>query len=149
MDINSVFFLSFHRVETSSQGTNSYVQPQKTNNVQNNKNYYNSTNNQAYDPTQYDSYYSIYDEDVELYRDVDYSQPQYNTQKPSIQQQSTYRPTTQSTQQPPQRETYITQTQQPPQQQQTQQPIYERPSQVYNEDYSDDELIAQVSVYIF
>ncbi|XP_067008814.2 uncharacterized protein Cda5 [Anabrus simplex] len=33
---------------------------------------YNSS--QQYEPAQYDQYYSLYDEDVELYRDVDYSQ---------------------------------------------------------------------------
>lgn len=40
--------------------------------AQNNRNYYNTTSNSnpGYDQQQYDNYYSIYDDDVELYRDV-------------------------------------------------------------------------------
>ena len=42
------------------------VQPQRNN-------YYNTTSGagqQQYDPNQFDAYYSVYDEDVDLYRDV-------------------------------------------------------------------------------
>lgn len=68
-------------METSSQGTNVYQQqqqPQKTNAAaieppQNNRNYYNTTaaNSQRYnEPQTYDNYYSVYDDDADLYRDV-------------------------------------------------------------------------------
>lgn len=94
----------------------------------------------------------MYDEDVELYRDIgereddhfykikylkkkknsaDYGQ-QYTTvtQKPI---QSTYRPSTVSTQPPPPRETYV-----------KQEPVYEqRPVNSYNPEY-DEALISQV-----
>lgn len=58
-----------YRVETSSPAPSRYVpeQPQKTVLSQSNKNYYNTSN---YDPSGYDSYYAVYDDDVELYRDV-------------------------------------------------------------------------------
>nr|CAD7402610.1 unnamed protein product [Timema cristinae] len=58
---------------------------------------------QKYEPTQYDPYYNLYDEDVELYRDVDYGQlssnagPSSNTQYRS---QSPYK----QVPQPPQQE---------------------------------------------
>lgn len=56
------------RVETSSPAPSRYIpeQPQKTVHNQN-KNYYNTSN---YDPSAFDQYYAVYDEDVELYRDV-------------------------------------------------------------------------------
>ncbi|XP_055711617.1 uncharacterized protein LOC129806847 isoform X3 [Phlebotomus papatasi] len=133
-----------YRVESSSPASNSYVQPQKVN-AQNTRNYYNTTQGQ-YD--QYDPYAYVYDEDVELYRDVDYGQ-QYNgnnNQKP--QHQSTYRPpiitsptpatvsptpTHSSTYAPVQahRDAYV---HQQPQQ-------YERPAQVYTTDYEDDDVL--------
>lgn len=81
------FYFSIYdfRLETSSRApSNNYVeqqkqqqqqqqqqerQPQKT--VQNNRNYYNTSNIGYNNPSsQYDAYYSVYDDDVELYRDV-------------------------------------------------------------------------------
>lgn len=56
---------SLYRVEQSSPAPNNY-QPQKTIITQQ-KNYYNTTN---FNPPQYDPYYSLYDDDVEIYRDV-------------------------------------------------------------------------------
>ncbi|CAO1405303.1 unnamed protein product [Diamesa hyperborea] len=129
-----------YRVEQSSTASINYnVQPQKTQNIQQqNKNYYNTSN---YNPSQYDPYYSIYDDDVEIYRDVDYSN-QYQ-QKPT--QSSTFRPsTTQQTQTlppkpqttPPQRETYVIQTQKPQQN-------YHQTNIYSSADY-DDALVAQL-----
>jgi len=120
-------------VETSSP-SNTYVQSPKTVLTQNNnnKNFYNTTNQD-----QYDSYYSIYDDDSDLYRDIDYGQ-QYNTnsQKTPI-VQSTYRPnivtsTVAPPPPPPQREIQYHQPQQP------QQNIYQKPAQnVYQAEYDD------------
>ncbi|XP_053697662.1 mucin-5AC-like [Sabethes cyaneus] len=87
-----------NRVETSSPAPSRYNndQQQKTVLSQSSKNYYNTSN---YDPSAYDNYFAVYDEDVELYRDVEY-QPQYNQnnqqssqppQRPTV--SSTYRPT--------------------------------------------------------
>ncbi|XP_037032249.1 mucin-5AC isoform X2 [Bradysia coprophila] len=123
-----------NRVEQSTQSPTVYIQQPSSRPIpqNNNRNYYNTTNSNAgySNPSQFDSYYSVYDEDVELYRDIDYGQ-QYTTvtQKPI---QSTYRPSTVSTQSPP-RETYV-----------KQEPVYEqRPVSSYNPDY-DEALIAQL-----
>lgn len=132
------------RVESSSTSPNSQQKAAY------NKNYYNASN--TYNPPSYDSYYTVYDDDVELYRDsgmkiflytsentqkekklLDYQpQPQYNSNKQTV--SSTYRPTvvtpsTLSTQ----RESYATQ---------RPQTTYHASSPVY--DY-DDALVAQVS----
>lgn len=64
----------FSRVETSSNAPvqNSYTTRPKVVQPQRNS-YYNTTSTQQqqqYDPNQFDAYYSVYDEDVDLYRDV-------------------------------------------------------------------------------
>ncbi|XP_063701233.1 uncharacterized protein LOC134831435 [Culicoides brevitarsis] len=114
------------RVESSSPASTS--QQKSTYN----KNYYNASNN--YQPANYDNYYTVYDDDVELYRDNDYQPPQtqYNQNKQTV--SSTYRPTpsvtpsTLSTQ----RESYATQ---------RPQTTYQSSSPLY--DY-DDALVAQL-----
>lgn len=58
-----------YRVESSTPNPNVYVQSKPVA-PQGNRNYYNTTNQGYNNPTQYDSYYSVYDDDVELYRDV-------------------------------------------------------------------------------
>ncbi|KAG4072799.1 hypothetical protein HA402_009622 [Bradysia odoriphaga] len=62
------------RVEQSTQSPTVYIQQPSSRPIpqNNNRNYYNTTNsNQGYsNPSQFDSYYSVYDEDVELYRDI-------------------------------------------------------------------------------
>lgn len=135
------------RVEPSSQTPVSYNQPQRQQiQTQNNRNYYNTTSSQGYnDPHQYDNYYSIYDDDVELYRDVDYAQ-QYSTTTKSTSKPSTYRTPTTTTSAPvPQRESYYVQKPQYERQPQTQPPQQPAPTQqIYSDDYSDDELIAQI-----
>ncbi|GAB0091855.1 mucin-5AC [Sergentomyia squamirostris] len=136
-----------NRVEASSPATNSYVQPQKVN-AQNTRNYYNTTQGQydAYDPYSY-----VYDEDVELYRDVDYSQQynQNNNQKPHQVHQSTYRPAIATSSSPATASPVPTHSSTPyaPVQahrdayvhQQPQQ--YEHPAQVYSTDYEDDDVL--------
>lgn len=62
-----IFFVI--RVESSSISTNAYNPQKIQTTTQNNRNYYNASQ-QGYEPQQYDSYYSVYDDDVELYRDV-------------------------------------------------------------------------------
>jgi hypothetical protein len=61
-------FLFFNnaRVEQSSPAPNSFNIPQKTQITQN-KNYYNTSNNYN---SNFDSFYPVYDDDVEIYRDV-------------------------------------------------------------------------------
>lgn len=54
-------------MEQSSPAPNSYNIPQKTQ-IQQNKNYYNTTNNNNNNYNSYDPYYAIYDE--EIYGDV-------------------------------------------------------------------------------
>ncbi|XP_046999372.1 uncharacterized protein LOC124615457 isoform X7 [Schistocerca americana] len=115
-----------YRVEPS----NSY-QPQPQSAVPTNPTIYNSS--QQYDTAaQYDPYYNNYDEDVELYRDIDYGQytgSQNNQQQPYRGNQNTYKTAPQPT--APQRtNSYVqpsyssqdvyTQQQQPQQQQQQQ-----------------------------
>lgn len=64
-------------METSSnapaQNTYTVQRPKVAQQPQRN-NYYNTTSGpgqqQHYDPNQFDAYYSVYDEDVDLYRDV-------------------------------------------------------------------------------
>lgn len=152
------------------------VEPNSNTHQNNIRNYYNmtSTLNHAYEPqsspprqqqqslpplppppqSSYDSYYSVYDDDIDLYRDVEYNHQQqqqqqhtqqYRPQQPirnnggiKIQQQSTYRPsevlTTPTPQVPSLRETYISK------------PLPQKPHQqslIYNTDY-DEDLIAQV-----
>lgn len=65
--LSLVIFVScgLHRVESSSQLPSA---------PENNRNYYNATSNQEYNnPTQYNSYFSVYDDEAEdtgdLYRD--------------------------------------------------------------------------------
>ncbi|XP_073825919.1 chitin deacetylase-like 5 isoform X24 [Musca autumnalis] len=96
----------------------------------------------------YDNYYSVYDDDIDLYRDIEYQQQQQHQQQQQQYQQpirqSTYRPldvfTTPAPQSAP-RETYKPQPQPPRQQERptytNQQPL------VYNSDY-DEDLIAQI-----
>uniref|UniRef100_A0A336LSX4 CSON003767 protein n=1 Tax=Culicoides sonorensis TaxID=179676 RepID=A0A336LSX4_CULSO len=109
-----------------------------------NKNYYNTSNsnNNNYNPSNYDSYYTVYDDDVELYRDSGYQsqpqpqpQPQYNQNQNKQTYSSTYRPTvvTQSTLST-QRESYATQ---------RPQTTYHASSPVYDV-YDDDALVAQL-----
>ncbi|XP_055644926.1 mucin-2 isoform X2 [Toxorhynchites rutilus septentrionalis] len=133
-----------NRVETSSPAPapSRYIpeQPQKTvhHSSQSSKNYYNTS---SYDPSGYDYYYAVNDDDVELYRDVEY-QPQYNQNNQQSPQQpqkaivsSTYRPTVVTTIAPTsQREpsTYVTSPRTTYQQ---------RPS--YQADY-DDALVSQL-----
>ncbi|KAK7866558.1 hypothetical protein R5R35_010407 [Gryllus longicercus] len=57
-------------------------------------------NSQQYDTSQYDPYYSIYDEDVELYRDVDYTQYTGNQGQTNNQQFRGQSPYKQAPQQP-------------------------------------------------
>uniref|UniRef100_A0A1B0CKK7 Putative mucin-5ac-like protein n=1 Tax=Lutzomyia longipalpis TaxID=7200 RepID=A0A1B0CKK7_LUTLO len=145
-----------NRVESSSPASNSYIQPQKVN-TQNTRNYYNTTQGQ-YD--QYDPYSYVYDDEVELYRDVeffanspawslDYSQQYSGNTNQKPQHQSTYRPAIISSSTPttasptpthsstpyapvqPHRDAYV---HQQPQQ-------YERPAQVYTPDYEDDDVL--------
>lgn len=131
MKLNYLFFslpVNCRRVETSSIAPvqNSYTTRPKV--VQPPRNtYYNTTNaNPQYDPNQFDAYYSVYDEDADLYRDVgeywpglepnggsagrtvlvtnkcissvatDYGQ-QYNPNSQRPEVQSTYRPVTTTT----------------------------------------------------
>ncbi|XP_059617787.1 mucin-2 [Phlebotomus argentipes] len=134
-----------NRVESSSPASNSYVQPQKVN-TQNTRNYYNTTQGQ-YD--QYDPYAYVYDDDVELYRDVDYGQ-QYNgqnNQKPQV-HQSTYRPSIITSSTPATASPAPTHSSTPYAPVQAhrdayvpQQPQYERPAQVYTTDYEDDDVL--------
>ncbi|PNF19314.1 hypothetical protein B7P43_G07308 [Cryptotermes secundus] len=85
-----------HRVEPSVTPV-TYAQQQAVQ-VPANANVYN--NSQRYSPTQYDPYYNIYDEDVEIYRDVDYTQfpsnqgsrqTNANNQQPQYRGQSPYK----------------------------------------------------------
>lgn len=144
----------FRRVEQSSPSPNSYNIPQKTQ-IQQNKNYYNTSNGSNNYNSYSDPYYTIYDD--EIYGDVgeandfiitlvlhkltdfylaDYSN-QFNNQQKAT-QSSTYRPSTTQTPKTfapkPQTQstTYLTQTQ---------------PPKTYNQqiyDY-DEALVAQVS----
>lgn len=59
-------FFNF-RVELSSHNPNIYTQPPSNKN--NNRNYYNVSDQGYKQPSAYDAYYPIYDEDVELYHD--------------------------------------------------------------------------------
>ncbi|XP_049833072.1 uncharacterized protein LOC126274364 isoform X9 [Schistocerca gregaria] len=132
------------RVEPS----NSY-QPQPQSAVPTNPTIYNSS--QQYDTAaQYDPYYNNYDEDVELYRDIDYGQytgSQNNQQQPYRGNQNTYKTAPQPT--APQRtNSYVqpsyssqdiyTQQQQPQQQQQQQQQQQDY-SDSYNTQLSDEQ----------
>lgn len=63
----------FNRVETSSQTPAPIFGQQPKSITQNReRNYYNTTSNQGFQnpSSQFDSYYSVYDDDVELYRDI-------------------------------------------------------------------------------
>ncbi|KAK4871696.1 hypothetical protein RN001_015820 [Aquatica leii] len=51
---------------------------------------YNNTNH--YDSSRYDSYYALYDDDVDIYKDVEYAQ-HYNNEPPSPSPKQTYRGT--------------------------------------------------------
>lgn len=58
-------------MEQSTQTPTVYIQQPSSRPIpQNNRNYYNTTNQGYSNPSQFDSYYSVYDEDVELYRDI-------------------------------------------------------------------------------
>ncbi|KAL7030634.1 hypothetical protein ACKWTF_006734 [Chironomus riparius] len=113
---------TFTRVEQSSPAPSAFNIPSKTQITQN-KNYYNTSNYN----TNFDPFYPSYDDGVDIYSDVDYSNI-YN--QPKSTPSSTYRPTT--TQSPqtfatrPQTQstTYLTQTQAPPKQKYNQQNIY-------------------------
>lgn len=59
--------LNFHRVEQSSPAPASFNIPSKTQIYTQNKNYYNTSNNYN---SNVESYYPVYDDDVEIYRDV-------------------------------------------------------------------------------
>nr|CAD7445855.1 unnamed protein product [Timema bartmani]CAD7455308.1 unnamed protein product [Timema tahoe] len=78
--------------QQSSQQTTSHTQSPSS---------FNSS--QKYEPTQYDPYYNLYDEDVELYRDVDYGQLSSNAGPSSNTQYRSQSPYKQAPQ-PPQQE---------------------------------------------
>nr|CAD7569198.1 unnamed protein product [Timema californicum] len=78
--------------QQSSQQTTSHTQSPS---------YFNSS--QKYEPTQYDPYYNLYDDDVELYRDVDYGQLSSNAGPSSNTQYRSQSPYKQAPQ-PPQQE---------------------------------------------
>lgn len=60
------FYFLAHRVELSSHNPNIYTPPTKNSN----RNYYNvSDNTYKQPPSQYDAYYPIYEDDVELYHE--------------------------------------------------------------------------------
>ncbi|XP_069702425.1 nuclear pore complex protein DDB_G0274915-like isoform X3 [Periplaneta americana] len=109
---DSIAPTSPHRVEPSVAPV-TYVQQQPAVQAPASQNVYN--NSQRYDPTNYDPYYNLYDEDVELYRDVaDYSQyngnqgsrqtnANSNNQQPAYRGQSPYKQAPQAPPQEPQR----------------------------------------------
>ncbi|KAI8117988.1 hypothetical protein CVS40_10200 [Lucilia cuprina] len=125
-------------------------------------------NVQQSEQSPYDTYYSVYDDDIDLYRDIEYQQQQQQQQQRQQQQQQQHRPQSQQQQyqqpirsQPPQStyrplEIFTTPAPQPqlpalretykPQQPKPQErPTYQTNQQalVYNADY-DDDLIAQI-----
>lgn len=155
--LNCIHLFNPIRIESSTPNPHSYVQqasrpaPQQPSNTassttiyNNNRNYYNSSTSQPA-AAQYENYYSVYDDEADLYRD-EYPQQQYSNTKSTI--QSTYRPSTIATQTAsptpsptrtaPVRDTYVYQQQQP------RQPVAAVQQPAYNPEY-DEGLIAQVS----
>ncbi|KAM7351087.1 chitin deacetylase-like 5 [Cochliomyia hominivorax] len=113
-------------------------------------------NVQQSEQSPYDTYYSVYDDDIDLYRDIEYQQQQQQQQQRQQQhrqqpqqqqqyqqpirsqpQQSTYRPLEIFTTPAPYKPQSKPQSQERPTYQSNQQPL------VYNADY-DDDLIAQI-----
>ncbi|XP_060653617.1 mucin-2 isoform X11 [Drosophila nasuta] len=96
------------------------------------------------------SYYSVYDDEIDLYRDIEYQQQQQPQQQPQQEQPQQYQPTVRQQQQQQQQSTYrpleILTTSTP-----TQRPHYSnQPALSYNTDYDDTDVNAQIeqdSVY--
>ncbi|XP_055921158.1 uncharacterized protein LOC129952548 isoform X4 [Eupeodes corollae] len=103
-----------YRVESSSQAPppqqsgNIFISQQRPKIVENNgnRNYYNTSyETQQQQQQNYDPYYSVYDDDIDLYRDVEYSNQQQQQQQqqqhqPQRQQQQQHQPIHQQQQQP-------------------------------------------------
>lgn len=157
-----------NRIESSTQTPHVYVQQASrpaqqptTATTSSHRNYYNTstTQQQQQQPPQqqqYDNYYSVYDDDADVYRD-DYQQQYTNIKATQPAVQSTYRPSTIATQTaspatsgatragPNVRDHDAYNVRQQPQQEivyQQRQPVQQSPA--YNPEY-DEGLIAQVS----